>query len=88
MWALLALFPAFPALADCAACAVTARRFAVDQHFNGVLLVGQGSQNDYVVEKTAGQSLGDDHSVIVLNNTSFDQKLDELATALMEACYL
>jgi len=42
------LLAAFPALADCAACAATARRFAVDQHFNGVILVGHGSQVDYV----------------------------------------
>ena len=48
LWALLALLAASPALADCAACAVTARRFAVDQHFNGVVLVGHGSQVDYV----------------------------------------
>jgi CubicO group peptidase (beta-lactamase class C family) len=47
MWAMLALLVAFPALADCDACAVTARRFAVDQHFNGVILVGHGSQVDY-----------------------------------------
>ena len=47
LWALLALFAAFPAFADCAACAATARRFAVDQHFNGVVLVGHGSQVDY-----------------------------------------
>ena len=44
--ALLALLATSPALADCAACAVTARRFAVDQHFNGVILVGHGSQVD------------------------------------------
>lgn len=48
LWALLALLVASPALADCAACAVTARRFAVDQHFNGVVLVGHGAQVDYV----------------------------------------
>ncbi|NII74179.1 CubicO group peptidase (beta-lactamase class C family) [Dyella sp. SG562] len=47
MWAMLALLAAFPALADCDACAATARRFAVDQHFNGVILVGHGSQVDY-----------------------------------------
>lgn len=48
-WVLAALLlpTALPALADCEACAVTARRFAVDQHFNGVILVGHGSQVDY-----------------------------------------
>lgn len=47
MLAILALLAAFPAFADCGACAATARRFAVDQHFNGVVLVGHGSQVDY-----------------------------------------
>lgn len=47
LWTVLALLAAAPALADCAACAATARRFAVEQHFNGVVLVGHGSQVDY-----------------------------------------
>ena len=45
--AMLALLAAFPVLADCGACAATARRFAAEQHFNGVVLVGRGARVDY-----------------------------------------
>lgn len=46
--AVIALLATFPALADCGDCAAITRRFAVDQHFNGVVLVGHGAQVDYV----------------------------------------
>ena len=46
--AALTLLTASPVLAGCGDCAATARRFAAEQQFNGVVLVGHGSQVDYV----------------------------------------
>ena len=98
MWAMLALLAAFPALADCDACAATARRFAVDQHFNGVILVGHGSQVDYaesfgVADAATQQPLTADtpfETDSIWIATTVVTRLvhqGELATALMEASY-
>lgn len=38
---------AFPALADCGDCAAIARRFATNEDFTGVVLVGRGDKIDY-----------------------------------------
>ena len=44
----LAMLAASPVMAGCVDCAAVARRFATEQGFNGVVLVGHGSQVDYV----------------------------------------
>ncbi|MFC4763776.1 serine hydrolase domain-containing protein [Dyella koreensis] len=46
--ALLALVFSRAAMADCGDCAAIAQRFAQKEQFNGVVLVGQGAQVDYV----------------------------------------
>ncbi|WP_205746317.1 serine hydrolase domain-containing protein [Dyella amyloliquefaciens] len=43
----LALLMSLPALADCGRCAAIARRFAADNGFNGVVLVGHDNKVDY-----------------------------------------
>jgi len=46
--AILAALAASPVMAACGDCAAIAHRFATEQRFNGVVLVGRGSQVEYV----------------------------------------